>query len=136
MTQLRFWEVTSVDTPREPMQKMVEAFKAKVPADHERESGKGRKDDKEKQRWDLIPWASLAEVVAALTYGARKYADNNWKKVPSAKGRYTGAAFRHLTAWAHGEQRDPETGIHHLGHAGCCLLFLMWFDLTNTPDPE
>jgi hypothetical protein len=51
-----------------------------------------------------------------------------WQKVPNAKERYFAALMRHLTAWWDGERADPESGLHHLAHAGCCLLFLIWFD--------
>ena len=30
-----------------------------------------------------------------------------------------------------GEQTDSESGKHHLAHAVCCLMFLMWFDLVG-----
>lgn len=97
---------------------------------------KGRKFDAEKPRWDLLPWKPLNEVAKVLTFGARKYADDNWKKVPRARKRYLAAALRHLAAWGDGERNDPETGLNHLAHAACCVLFLAWFDLTGTPDPE
>ena len=35
---------------------------------------------------------------------------------------------RHIDAWWQGEQKDPETGEHHLAHAICCGMFLWWFD--------
>ena len=51
----------------------------------------GRKDDAEKPRWDLLPWGPVGEVVAVLTFGARKYAPDNWKHVPAARERYFAA---------------------------------------------
>ena len=88
----------------------------------------GRKDDKAKPRWDLLPVGPVREVVDVLTLGAEKYADNNWQIVPNSRCRYYAAALRHLTAWWEGERHDPETGKSHLAHAACCLLFLLWFD--------
>lgn len=88
----------------------------------------GFKADKDKPRWDLLPFGPVSEIVDVLTFGARKYADNNWKKVPDARARYLAAAFRHLAAYAQGERADSETGLSHLAHAGCCLLFLNWFE--------
>lgn len=32
--------------------------------------------------------------------------------------------WRHLAAWAAGEERDPESGLSHLGHALCNAVFL------------
>lgn len=88
----------------------------------------GRKDDTEKLRWDLLPWGGVEQIVKVLNYGARKYAPENWKKVPDARNRYFAAACRHLFAWFRGEKLDPESGLPHLAHVGCCILFLMHFD--------
>jgi hypothetical protein len=90
--------------------------------------GEGFKADADKPRWDLLPLREVEDIVRVLTVGARKYADHNWQKVPEARRRYFAAALRHLVAWERGERADPETGLPHLAHAGCCLLFLAWFD--------
>ncbi len=93
-----------------------------------RERGDGAKVDGGKDRWDLLPVSPLRAIVKVLTRGAAKYAPNNWQKVPEARERYYAAALRHLTAWWEGERSDPEWGLPHLAHAGCCLLFLLWLD--------
>jgi hypothetical protein len=89
----------------------------------------GNKADAGKDRWDLLPTNAVREVVKVLTFGAKKYAPENWRKVPDARARYYAATWRHLTAWYEGERSDQETGLHHLGHAGCCVLFLLALDL-------
>lgn len=97
----------------------------------------GRKDDLEKIRFDLIPIFAERSVAAVLTYGAKKYAPDNWRHVPDARARYHSAARRHLSAWASGEKFDHESGLPHLSHAACCLLFLLEFDLApTTPSPR
>jgi len=93
------------------------------------EKSQGVKYDNDKPRWYLLPWNAVEEVVKVLTLGAVKYEDDNWKRVDNAKSRYFSALLRHLTAWVGGETNDSETGLNHLAHAGCCLLFLLWFDL-------
>lgn len=85
----------------------------------------GVKYDKDKPRWGLLPWDGLAPVVDVLTYGAKKYAPDNWRKVPGWEWRYWDAAHRHLAAYGRGEKTDPETGLPHLAHAVCCLLFML-----------
>ena len=85
----------------------------------------GRKFDSEKARWDLLPLRATEAIVEVLTYGAEKYEPDNWQRVPAAEDRYTAAALRHIAAWRLGETHDPESGLHHLAHAGCCLLFLL-----------
>ena len=87
----------------------------------------GRKFDQGKPRWSLIPWKPMREIVNVLTFGSLKYDDNNWMKVEPS--RYKDALLRHITSWLEGESNDPESGYHHLAHAGCCLLFLLWFEL-------
>ena len=56
---------------------------------------------------------------------------DNWRYVDNARTRYFDAAQRHIMAWWQGEQTDSESGKHHLAHAVCCLMFLMWFDLVG-----
>lgn len=87
----------------------------------------GTKYDAQKPRWDLLPLGPVEDVVRVLTHGAAKYSDNNWRYVPNAHDRYFAAAMRHLVAYRQGELLDPESGLPHLAHAVCCLLFLMWF---------
>ena len=94
----------------------------------------GVKYDNGKPQWSLLPFRALTQVVEVLTYGAKKYAPDNWKKVPDARRRYIDAGFRHFTAYAAGETHDPETGKHHLAHAICCLLYLVAFDLGEHND--
>lgn len=90
------------------------------------------KYDGGKLRWSLLPLVAVREVVKVLEYGAKKYTKgdvsgaDNWKTVPHLRERYWDAAVRHLVAWQLGEPKDDETGLSHLAHATCCLLFLLW----------
>ena len=77
-----------------------------------------------KTRFDLVPWAAITDIADILTFGAQKYADNNWCR-GTEWSRYYSALCRHIFAWWQGEDLDPETGKSHLAHAGCCLVFLM-----------
>lgn len=90
---------------------------------------KGRKFDLGKPRWSLIPKGVIKSIVEILEFGAQKYEVDNWMRVPNARVRYYDALNRHLDAWWNGEKYDEETGKAHLAHAGCCLWFLLWFDL-------
>lgn len=89
----------------------------------------GRKDDQNKPDWTLLPIAPVENVVKVLDFGAQKYARDNWQKVPDARRRYAAAALRHIMAHQKGERLDPESGLPHLSHAVCCLLFLDHFDM-------
>jgi dATP/dGTP diphosphohydrolase len=88
----------------------------------------GRKDDQQKDRWDLLPTDAVRQVVKVLTFGASKYGDRNWEQ-GICYSRVYGAALRHLSAWWEKEDTDPETGLSHLAHAGCCIAFLLAYSL-------
>jgi hypothetical protein len=87
--------------------------------------GDGRKDDAGKLRWSLVPWPALRQVVRVLEHGARKYGEENWRELDDGPRRYWDAAARHMIAWADGETHDPESGINHLAHAACSMLFIL-----------
>ncbi len=88
-------------------------------------AGPGRKDDTGKQRWDLLPFGVITLVVQVMTFGAAKYEANNWQKVLCSDGRYFAALMRHLVAWRIDPKAvDPESGLLHLAHALCCLVFI------------
>jgi hypothetical protein len=90
--------------------------------------GVGLKYDTGKYRHSLLPTGVLKEVIKVLEYGATKYAPDNWKEVEDGTSRYYDAALRHIDSWYEGQKVDSETGLHHLAHATCCLMFLMWSD--------
>jgi hypothetical protein len=85
----------------------------------------GMKSDHGKRRYDLVPVRAMGLLVDVLTYGAQKYAPDNWRQVVDARARYTAALYRHLEAWRAGEWLDPESGLPHLAHAACNVFFLM-----------
>jgi hypothetical protein len=39
------------------------------------------------------------------------------------------ATIEHMTSWWMGEDLDPETRFSHLAHAGCCILFLIAYEI-------
>ena len=91
----------------------------------------GRKSDEEKPRMELLPMPELVEVAKALTYGAKKYAPDNWKAVPNAAQRYKGALLRHLAAMEE-EAFDHECAdacILHAAQVACNALFLLHFEM-------
>ena len=88
------------------------------------QTASGLKNDSDKPRWDLLPIAPIEAIVAVLTFGARKYSPDNWRRVDNGVERYYAAALRHIVSWRKGERLDQESGLPHLAHAGCCLVFL------------
>jgi hypothetical protein len=83
------------------------------------------------ERFDLLPWDALMEVARVYAFGAQKYDDHNWRK-GYPWGSSIAAAFRHMGAYAMGEDRDPESGLLHPAHAIFHMLGLIAWAL----DPE
>ena len=72
-----------------------------------------------------IPLIALSHESLALTDGELKYGFVNWAAESVGTRTYIDAAFRHLHAYNNGEKYDPESGVHHLGHARACLAILL-----------
>lgn len=72
----------------------------------------------------FIETPNAIEIVIA---GAR-----NWEK-GMAWHRLFRATMSHLWSWflKRNDGKDPETGKSHLWHAGCCILFLIAYELRN-----
>jgi hypothetical protein len=71
------------------------------------------------------------EIAKVLDHGAKKYSAHNWRG-GFVWSRIASAILRHLFAWLTGEDKDPESGLSHLAHAGCGIMFLLTFQLTKT----
>jgi hypothetical protein len=98
----------------------------------------GRKDDQAKLPFDLIPYDALLPIAEVLQFGAAKYSERNWEK-GMRWGRVYAALMRHLISWFMRDiptkknylfgDLDSETELSHLAHAGCCILFLISYEL-------
>lgn len=87
----------------------------------------GMKHDTQKNRVELLSPVALEKISQVLTFGAKKYDSWNWSK-GIIYTRLLGATLRHLFAYLKGEDKDPESGLSHLAHAGCCIMFLLHFE--------
>lgn len=94
----------------------------------------GLKHDSGKPRVDLLDPLWLLAVARVLGFGAEKYEAHNWRK-GIAQSRLLAAAMRHLLAYNSGEDTDQESGLPHLAHASCCLMFLTNMAATR-PDTD
>lgn len=92
----------------------------------------GKKFDSGKVRLDLIPTIGILELGKVLSYGAEKYDSNNWMK-GIEHSRLFAACLRHMYAYKLGQETDPESGLSHLSHAMCNIMFLIWMS-KNRPD--
>jgi len=85
------------------------------------------KDDLGSTRIDLSlpsPFA-LGEEALAYEEGLCKYGRNNYRVVGVRTMIYVAAAFRHLWKFTMGEDRDPKTGVHHLGSVRACVGIIL-----------
>ena len=64
----------------------------------------------------LIPAEALLRLNEVVGYGAKKYAANNWRRIPYEE--HISHALEHLFLLMNGDQSDD-----HLGHALCRLAF-------------
>lgn len=77
-----------------------------------------------KPQLQLVPPVINTAMAAALKIGADKYGPWNWRTNKVEIMTYLGAMRRHIDAVLEGEDLDPESGAHHLGHvaAGCAIV--------------
>jgi hypothetical protein len=93
-------------------------------------SGQAMKFDQDKLPLHLLSTEAMNQTAAVLAFGAKKYAEHNWR-AGFAWSRPLSAAMRHITAFNAGEDKDPESGLSHLAHAACCIMFLLEFEKTH-----
>ena len=83
------------------------------------------KHDDGKPDWSLVPFESLEGMVKVLEFGAKKYAGWNWTTNGGfSYTRVLRSCLRHIFAYMRGEDNDPESGLSHIHHAMCNLLFI------------
>jgi len=82
----------------------------------------GVKYDSDKPDMSLLSSHAMFGLSKVLSFGAAKYASHNWRK-GIARSRLLAAALRHIFAYLAGQNNDPESGLSHLSHAMCCLMF-------------
>jgi len=92
--------------------------------------GNALKFDGDKLPVNLLSSEALLQTAAVLKFGADKYAEHNWRQ-GFAWSRPLAAAMRHIMAFNDGEDKDPESGLSHLAHAMCCIMFLLEFEKTH-----
>jgi hypothetical protein len=88
----------------------------------------GTKYDDGKVPFDLWSPDALEATAEVLAFGAQKYEAYNWARGISYR-RIFAALLRHLWAWWRRKELDDETGLSHLAHAMCCLMFLLHYAL-------
>jgi len=82
----------------------------------------------------LVPPVAVAMEAQALFYGGylaaradggRGYEPYNWRDDEISVSTYVSACKRHIDAFWDGENLDPDSGFHHIGHARACLGIML-----------
>jgi hypothetical protein len=74
----------------------------------------------------FVPAEVLLSVAEVMRLGASKYGLKNWREQPVRASTYYDAMFRHMVAWFETrEDKDVESGQHHLAHAICCAMIIL-----------
>ncbi len=81
-------------------------------------------------RLHAIPWESLQELGRVYAYGAGKYADYNFRKGYDWSLTFD-AMLRHAFAFWSGEDKDRESGLHHMAHVAWHALTLLLYSITG-----
>lgn len=84
----------------------------------------GLKFDDGKPAMALLDPYAMEQLSRVLSFGAKKYESWNWAG-GIAYSRLISAALRHIFAFLRREDTDPESGLPHLAHALCCLMFCL-----------
>ena len=104
---------------------LLQALHGSKPPEHRGIPCADKKDPLAKPQIALIPYEALVVEAEVMAYGAYvKYSPWNWL----AGRSYTevlSSISHHLRAWSEHETKDPESGLHHLGHARADIAFLI-----------
>jgi len=89
-------------------------------------AGFAPKFDAAKVRVDLLPIEPMMQIATVFGFGAKKYFANSYRQGETVVwSRTYGSIMRHMMAFWSGEDKDPESGLPHLAHAGTQLFILM-----------
>jgi hypothetical protein len=91
-----------------------------------------------------VPDSAMIALAQAFFEGAVKYGRYNWRIAGVSASTYHAALKRHVSKWWNGQNKDPETRVHHLANAMACLAILFDAELYNMltddrppcPDPD
>lgn len=113
--------IDTASIPQETLDKIKKQFAGKMATE-------AVKADNGKPDWSLVPFEALEGMVRVLEFGANKYQAYNFAKGNGLDyTRLISATIRHMSAFARGEDIDPESGLSHIHHCQCNLLFISYF---------
>jgi DNA-directed RNA polymerase subunit RPC12/RpoP len=91
-----------------------------------------RKDDAGKPPlYEILQWVDslfLIDIMRVLKFGANKYYGQGHWNLGMDRTRLANAVVRHLDKYMSGDIVDEESGLSHLAHAACSLMFMHYYD--------
>ena len=99
---------------------------------------KARRYNDNKPKYSLLDDEFLEEFTKVMTYGYNKYTvkdgfgnvistgRDNWRKGLSWSDTLD-SLYRHLKEFKSGKHKDSESGLDHLAHAACNVMFLHYY---------
>jgi hypothetical protein len=90
----------------------------------------GYKLDDGKIPCELLPPEALLATARVLQLGAKKYSNHNWRG-GMRWTRIVGAILRHTFAFMMGEDIDKDSGLPHVDHLACEVMFLQVYYQTR-----
>lgn len=80
-------------------------------------------DGKQKAPLTWLPAKVIESVAGVVGWATQKYEAHSWKTKPTTQAKRVASASRHINKWLQGIDLDDESGLHHLDHAICQLMF-------------
>lgn len=111
---------------------MLNAYRPGGSLNPEIEISTGLKYDAGKPMMSLVDPDAMEGLAKVLTFGASKYDKNNWRN-GIVYSRIIDAAERHLAEVKRGNDTDAESGLGHIDHVMCNIMFLSYF-MKKRPD--
>lgn len=98
-------------------------------------TGCGLRYNKGKSPIHLIPPEALFALADHYGRGAEKYKERNWELGMKWSHCYN-SMMRHALAWQTGEDKDPETGTHHMIAAAWNALALFIYTIRSIGEDD
>lgn len=93
----------------------------------------GIRHNQGKLRFDLVPSIFNQQVAEVFTFGAQKYAPDNWKYFTDEQQKEIIASLlRHINAYHAGVVFDEESGLPHLAHAAANIAMILYYADQNS----
>jgi cell fate (sporulation/competence/biofilm development) regulator YmcA (YheA/YmcA/DUF963 family) len=100
-----------------------------IDCDSKQKIYKYREHSNNKIQWNLMPLEVIEEFIKAMMDGNNRggYKPGSWKQgLKSGQDKYYDAMMRHIKKWRCNQDKDLDSGLHPLAHAGANLIFLLW----------